>query len=1075
MAVKEKIDIFPWKWQIESSFSSDQSQELWAWSKLLWYDKLGNNMNALVRIAGYPSSIYVELPDFYNGDIYEWNDIMVSQFSAWLSEELKSPPLNVELCHHSKMYYYDDDFKPPFLRLDFKNKGDLAAAKRLFSEPVSPIDKMTYEFNVHEYDFSDWLKFIASKTLDPCQWLTIPLRMVTGVDKLTKDDIYEFYVKFDEVMACAVDHGVPSFRFKGWDIETMSRNKKAFPEGSFVGDCIMSEAFITYDIPGTTKTIPPLYSYDGRKIDMSSNVIDEKKEEKKEKKEEAVVSRILVAIGERLPIEGVKIVAVKNELELLEKSWEAMDEDDPDFYVGHNMVGFDCVYKHKRWHGIHFKRTLPHLGRLNKILGPGSPCKWVRVRNKDKKKMNGMYFDPMGRACFDTRAYSMREFATKFVAHTLDALAKAFIGIGKKDVDMYETFCRFEEYEANGFEMKNMSKEFMEKVKKDDEYNLWDAELCPKIVKKLNIPIALREYANIFKVQPHELFMKGPNFRFVSAAFYDAKQEKYICDKVEREYKPYNGALVQKRKPVMIDLSIFYDFTQMYPSIIIDKNICFTTFVPEGLRGGDGIPASKCNIYKYKETVPDVKDAAEFKKSKGKKNIPMKEVEVEHWFVKKEIRMGLLPKMMIRYKEKRAAAKKLLKDAKERGDGFMTTIYNFRQEALKLGANAGYGSLGLQFKGGMSLVEGASLVTAGGREVWMETLNIILKELQRIVDMGGKIEIDSIKKGPDGKPEKIVIEIKPDFQDGFLLYGDTDSIVGNQKQPTYTHTMSLGIHLMNVINKFYKGRMGIEIEKVARALFLAPKMYILQFYKGDNLFERNKTTGRYERVLKGIAGARKGEADWIVSSQADSIDVLFELKSYKEVFATIAQDIQKLLEGKVKIDDLVKTVKMGHSYEKPCMLSVFGTRLQEAGTPAQPGDALDYIVTRTAEQKKGGLGNRVFTISAYREMLKAGTAPPLDIEYYVESLLKKVNKLWVAAFGFQEVMQVDIGGKVHKFKDPATILLKMIKAVHPTQYTDFVCQIFDVTFGAKQEKVRLGVVAEHKQATHPASSMGLSL
>lgn len=165
---------------------------------------------------------------------------------------------------------------------------------------------------------------------------------------------------------------------------------------------------------------------------------------------------------------------------------------------------------------------------------------------------------------------------------------------------------------------------------------------------------------------------------------WEAKQQQSTSSKK----KPtYSGGLVLDPKVGFYDkLILLMDFNSLYPSIIQEYNICFTT-----------IP----NTEDENVTLPD-------------KNLPT----------------GILPTEIRKLVESRREVKKLMKNPDISND--LRMQYNIRQMALKLTANSMYGCLG--FSNSRFYAKGlAALVTLKGREILVNTRDLVQKLMYEVI------------------------------------------------------------------------------------------------------------------------------------------------------------------------------------------------------------------------------------------------------------------------------------------------------------------------------------------------------
>ncbi|XP_028935411.1 DNA polymerase alpha catalytic subunit [Ornithorhynchus anatinus] len=154
-----------------------------------------------------------------------------------------------------------------------------------------------------------------------------------------------------------------------------------------------------------------------------------------------------------------------------------------------------------------------------------------------------------------------------------------------------------------------------------------------------------------------------------------------------RKKAAYAGGLVLDPKVGFYDkFVLLLDFNSLYPSIIQEFNICFTTV--QRVAAEDGDP----------EEVPELPDP--------------------------DLEMGILPREIRKLVERRRQVKQLMKRQDLNPD--LLLQYDIRQKALKLTANSMYGCLGFPY-GRFYAKPLAALVTYKGREILMRTKELVQK------------------------------------------------------------------------------------------------------------------------------------------------------------------------------------------------------------------------------------------------------------------------------------------------------------------------------------------------------------
>ncbi|XP_075769401.1 DNA polymerase alpha catalytic subunit isoform X2 [Pelodiscus sinensis] len=191
-------------------------------------------------------------------------------------------------------------------------------------------------------------------------------------------------------------------------------------------------------------------------------------------------------------------------------------------------------------------------------------------------------------------------------------------------------------------------------------------------------------------IVPDKQVFKKPQQKLVDE---DEDLEDQNKSKIGRKKAAYAGGLVLDPKVGFYDTFILLlDFNSLYPSIIQEFNICFTTVQRESSdaqkRAEDGV----------QEEIPELPDPS--------------------------LEMGILPKEIRKLVERRRQVKQLMKQPDLNPDLYLQ--YDIRQKALKLTANSMYGCLGFSYSRFYAKPL-AALVTHKGREILMHTKEMVQK------------------------------------------------------------------------------------------------------------------------------------------------------------------------------------------------------------------------------------------------------------------------------------------------------------------------------------------------------------
>ncbi|XP_044767843.1 DNA polymerase alpha catalytic subunit isoform X3 [Neomonachus schauinslandi] len=197
-------------------------------------------------------------------------------------------------------------------------------------------------------------------------------------------------------------------------------------------------------------------------------------------------------------------------------------------------------------------------------------------------------------------------------------------------------------------------------------------------------------YENNYIVPDKQIFRKPQQKLGDEDEDIDGEANKY---KKGRKKAAYAGGLVLDPKAGFYDKFILLlDFNSLYPSIIQEFNICFTTVQRVASE------THKITEDGEQEQIPELPDP--------------------------NLEMGILPREIRKLVERRKQVKQLMKQQDLNPD--LVLQYDIRQKALKLTANSMYGCLGFSYSRFYAKPL-AALVTYKGREILMHTKEMVQK------------------------------------------------------------------------------------------------------------------------------------------------------------------------------------------------------------------------------------------------------------------------------------------------------------------------------------------------------------
>ena len=333
---------------------------------------------------------------------------------------------------------------------------------------------------------------------------------------------------------------------------------------------------------------------------------------------------------------------------LLKNFVKAINEHDPDIITGYNIDGYDLPLLVERCdvYGIDLK-----IGR------DGSELEQRMQR----------FWQAQGRVIADAWWNVKREVRPR--QESLNAVAKELLGREKHDVNP-----------------KKMDEEWANNPEKVMEYCLEDAKLALEILEHIKVLQKYQHLGSVAKLPLNDVIngMTSTMIDSLMSRFADSKGIGVPMTNRRKRTGHIEGGYVHSIDPGLYEWVCVLDFKSMYPSIIIDRNLCFSTMSEDG----------------EIETPLGVK----FKSPEQKK--------------------GLLPELLVNLMADRDEAKKLQAAAKTEDE---ENYYKRVQGAIKILMNSVYGVFASYFYRFTNLDIGAS-ITAYAREYVKDILTELEKE-----------------------------------------------------------------------------------------------------------------------------------------------------------------------------------------------------------------------------------------------------------------------------------------------------------------------------------------------------------
>ncbi len=243
------------------------------------------------------------------------------------------------------------------------------------------------------------------------------------------------------------------------------------------------------------------------------------------------------------------------EREMIERFTEVIQMEDPDVITGYNIDGYDIPYIIER---------ARKLG-LNEL-------KWGRDGSSPRRVMN-RFWRCTGRLIVDAWWAVKVEIRPK--QETLNAVSKALLGEEKLDVDMKMKV-------GDDYDPRAIDKEWTNDRDKVLAYCTRDAELALKVLGKVGRIRKGMDLAAVSRMPVDDVLNSGSS-QLIDAIMIRAADRHVpqvavpLTGSFEDEEEAIEGGYVHEIAPGVYHWVCVLDFKSMYPSLIIAKNICFTT------------------------------------------------------------------------------------------------------------------------------------------------------------------------------------------------------------------------------------------------------------------------------------------------------------------------------------------------------------------------------------------------------------------------------------------------------------------------------------------------------------------
>ena len=463
-------------------------------------------------------------------------------------------------------------------------------------------------FKAHESNIPSELKFTTTRSLDPSGWITVKETIQEediGIDiidrKFSINDI-DLVCHWTDVSKCEEDLSTILLQhsYLSFDIECHSENPNA-------------------KLPEPENPKNEIFQISCRFGKLNS---DEKQR------------RVLLTLCTCDTIEDVEVIECKSEKELLIKFVDLTQEENPDMFVGYNIMKFDWQYIIRRFELLKIYDYIAKLSRIPRQRAYKDIVKW---HSKAYGTQEFEYVHSYGRMNVDLLPEIERNY--KLSSYSLNTVSEYFLKEKKDDVTPKQLFMlyalardwgkklalqifSFTEFRSdielrmpkvmcgankhvNDLKTSLLEATTVDEVREYLKLPMWitgqycdqDTNLPIRLMKRLNMLTAMEAMSNCTNVPMSYLHTRGQQIKVIGQFLRNTIKENIvipIC--VQSAIERYQGATVIEANAGDYDNIVTFDFESLYPSMMISYNICYTTLVID-----ENIPDDECHILEWSE------------------------------------------------------------------------------------------------------------------------------------------------------------------------------------------------------------------------------------------------------------------------------------------------------------------------------------------------------------------------------------------------------------------------------------------------------------------------------------------
>jgi DNA polymerase delta subunit 1 len=411
-----------------------------------------------------------------------------------------------------------------FGRFVFDNESAMKKSQWLFKKPIEGFEST--KFKIYDIKSGPMLTFSYMRNILFCGWVKVKREKL---DEVT-----------DDISRCQMVYST------GWkNVDPVDKNTNS------------PAVTLSFDIE--------CFSFDGDFPDpnVTENFITQIGSGFCRLNSKEILKHIIV-LGDCDPVEGAILEVVKTEEELLTKWVELIEKTDPDLLIGYNIDDFDFRYIWTRAELLDLTDVIARLTRLSLIP---SDFKDDTMESNAFGMNIFKYIKTPGINQLDLLHWFRKN--QKLTSYSLDNVSKEFLNNKKHPVTVQQIF------DMSGPKATSSERSVIA------AYCCQDTFLPIKLLEMFCMFVNFIEMAKVTRVPFMYLVLRGETIKVHSQIAYTARKEKFLIPQPDKKGDvPFKGATVLKPLVGAYTVPVSgLDFASLYPSIMIAKNLCPTTFV----------------------------------------------------------------------------------------------------------------------------------------------------------------------------------------------------------------------------------------------------------------------------------------------------------------------------------------------------------------------------------------------------------------------------------------------------------------------------------------------------------------